>query len=72
MVLLLSASTKEIARSRHLGTLATHKHNKSVEFGENWPRSASNRVARPTSVTNSVFLLAIVAMPIDRAHIAYA
>ena len=25
---------KEIARSRHLGTLATRKHDKSVEFGE--------------------------------------
>ena len=37
-------------------------------MAKNWPHYASNRVARPTSITNSVFLLAIIATPIDRAH----
>ena len=48
---------QKITRSPHLGTLVTRKHNKSVEFGKkNWPHCASNRVARPTSITNSVFV----------------
>ena len=37
-------------------------------MAKNWPHYASNRVAQPISVTNSIFLLAIVAQPIDRAH----
>ena len=37
-------------------------------MAKNWPHYASNQVAWPTSVTNSVLLLAIVATPIDRAH----
>jgi hypothetical protein len=32
----------------------------------NWPQCASNQGIRSTSVTNSVFLLEIVATPIDR------
>ena len=70
MVLLLSSSSTKNARSRHLGTLATCKHHKSVKFGENWPHCASNQVAWPTSVTNSVFLLDIVATPLDHTYVA--
>ena len=35
---------------------------------KNWPHYATNRVAQPMIVTNSVFLLAIIATPIDCAH----
>ena len=68
VVIVVNQKINKIARSRHLGTLATRKHNNSVELGENWPHCASNRVAWPTSVTNSVFLLDIVATPLDRAY----
>ena len=34
----------------------------------NLPHYALNQVAQPTSVKNSVFLLAIIATPLDRAH----
>ena len=56
----------KIAKSGDLGTRANCKRNKSVEFGIF--QYALNRVAQPTSVTNSSFLLAIVATPIDCAH----
>ena len=34
VVVVVVVVNKKIARSRHLGTLATHKHSRSVEFGE--------------------------------------
>ena len=34
VVVVVIIVNKKIAKSRHLGTLATHKHNKSVDFGE--------------------------------------
>ena len=37
----------------------------------NWLQCAQNRVARPTGITNSVSMLAIIAMPINSAHYAY-
>ena len=37
-------------------------------MAKNRPYCAWNRVARSTSVTNSVFLLAIVATPIDYTY----
>ena len=37
-------------------------------LAKNWLQFAQNRVARPTSVTNSALQLVIVAMPIDCAH----
>ena len=49
----------------HVGTWVTHEYNESIEVGENWLQYASNRVALSTSVTNSVFLLVIIATPID-------
>ena len=33
-VVVVAAVNIKIARSRHLGTLATRKHNKSVDFGK--------------------------------------
>ena len=38
------------------------------ELVKSWPQDAQNRVARPTSFTNGVFQLAIIATPIDYAH----
>ena len=45
----------KIARSRDLGIQATCKHNESLEFGKKLVQYASNRLARPTKVTNSAF-----------------
>ena len=42
-----------------------HKHTNLSITVKNWPHCASNRAAQPTSITNRVFLLAIVATPID-------
>ena len=39
-----------------------------LNLAKNWLQFAQNRVAQPTSVTNSVLQLAIVATPIDYAH----
>ena len=49
-----SVVTKKIARSWDLGIWATHKRIQSVEISENWLEYA---------------LLAIIATPIDRAHL---
>ena len=40
----------------------------STPCAKNWLQFAQNRVAQPTSITNSVLQLAIVATPIDYAH----
>ena len=60
----------KIARSRHLGTRAARKRNSQLESATNWLEYALNHLARSTNVTNSILLLAIVAMPIDRAYYA--
>ena len=52
-----------ISRCRHLSDSC-----KRNEFGENWLQCASNRWTRSTGVTNSAFLLANVAAPIDSAY----
>ena len=41
-----------------------------LDLVKNWLQYAQNRVAWPTSITNSAFQMAIVAMPIDCAHFA--
>ena len=41
----------------------------SVGISDKLAGCALNRLSRSTNVTNSVFLLAIVATPIDRAHL---
>ena len=51
----------------HVGTWVTHRYNESIEVGKNWLQYASNRVALSTSVTNNVFLLVIIATPINCA-----
>ena len=63
-VLLLSSlhKNRHISRSRHC------KHNESIEFSENWLQCASNWRTQCMSITNSAFLLATVAMPIDSAY----
>ena len=57
VVVVVVVSTK-IVISRDI---ATRIHNESIEFGEKLASVC-------TSVTNSAFLLAIVATPIDSAH----
>jgi hypothetical protein len=61
----LSSVDTKIAISRDLGTWATCKYNESIELGENWLQCTSNRGTRFMSVTNSAFLLPIVATPIE-------
>ena len=57
--------TAKITRFRHLGIWATRKYSQSVEICK---KNALNHSARPTSIINSVFLLTIMATPIDLAH----
>ena len=68
VVIVIIVNTK-IAWSQHLGTWVTCKHNKYVKLAKTG--FSIYRVARPTGVTNTAFQLAIVAMPIDRAHYHY-
>jgi hypothetical protein len=60
----LSVDTK-IAISRDLGTWVIRNYNKSIELGENWLQYVSNRGIGSNRVTNTAFLLPIVATPIE-------
>ena len=60
----------QIWRSIYIGTCTSFKCNKSVEFGEKLAVVCLIELSGTArSVTNSVFLLAIVAMPIGHVHL---
>jgi hypothetical protein len=63
-VVVVVVVVQKITTSRDLGVWATRKHNESIEFGEKLASVCFK--SRDTLLTNSVFLLGIIAMPIDR------
>ena len=62
----------KITKCGDIGTSASWKCNRSVEFGKNlnWLQYTQNRVAWPTSIKNSAFMLVIVATPVNCAPLA--
>ena len=59
---------KKVARSQHLGSLQLVITTDLLNLAKHWPHCASNRVAWPTRITNSIILLAIVATPLNCAY----
>ena len=69
LLLFLLLSTK-IARSQGVGPEKLVNTTNLSNLVKNWHQYTLNRVAQPTSITNGVFLLTIIAIPID--HVNYA
>ena len=66
IVVVIVNKNHQISASRPLVTRI--KTQQMLNLPKNWLHLAMNRVVQPTNITNSVYLLAIVATPIDHAH----